>query len=60
MGLAIYQPTVAGLDRLATLAVAGTLEPVIDSVFPLEQGPAALRRIGDGDHIGKIIVDMGA
>ncbi|QYO78516.1 NAD(P)-dependent alcohol dehydrogenase [Devosia salina] len=60
MGLAIYQPTVAGLDRLATLAVAGTLEPVIDSVFPLEQGPAALRRIGDGDHIGKIIVDMSA
>jgi NADPH:quinone reductase-like Zn-dependent oxidoreductase len=60
MGLAIYQPTRAGLERLAELAVPGVITPVIDSVLPLEQGAAALRRIGDGNHIGKIIVDMGA
>jgi NADPH:quinone reductase-like Zn-dependent oxidoreductase len=58
MSLAIYQPTVAGLERLAELAVPGVITPVIDSVFPLDRGAAAFRRIGDGNHIGKIIVDM--
>lgn len=60
MGLAIYQPRTAELDHLAALATAGTITPVIDSVFTLEQGAAALRRIGTGDHIGKIIIDMDA
>lgn len=60
MGLAIYQPKTADLDHLAALATAGVITPVIDSVFPLEQGAAALRRIGSGDHVGKIIVEMTA
>lgn len=60
MGLAIYRPNRSGLERLAELAVPGVITPIIDSVFPLERGAAALRRLGDGDHIGKIIVDIGA
>ncbi len=58
MGLAIFQPSTEGLDRLAELAVPGVITPVIDSVFKLERGAAALRRIGDGSHVGKIIIDM--
>ena len=42
------------------LAVAAAATPVIDSVFPLERGADAFRRIGGGHHIGKVIVDMGA
>ena len=58
MGLAIYHPDVAGLDQLAAHATSGVITPIIDSVYTLAQGGAALRRIGGGDHIGKIIIDM--
>jgi NADPH:quinone reductase-like Zn-dependent oxidoreductase len=37
---------------------AGTLVPVIDSVFPLARVPEALARFGTGDHHGKIIITM--
>lgn len=59
MELLIYRPNVEDLDQLATLTLSGAITPVIDSVFALEQGAAAMRRIGSGDHIGKIIIDMG-
>ncbi|KKC39861.1 hypothetical protein WH87_03225 [Devosia epidermidihirudinis] len=60
MELLIYKPSVDDLDQLAALTLSGVITPVIDSVFTLEQGPDAMRRIGSGDHIGKIIIDMGA
>lgn len=40
--------------------LAARTRPVIDGVYPLEQGAAALRRIGGGDHVGKVIVEMTA
>jgi NADPH2:quinone reductase len=35
-----------------------TIEPVIDSVFPLGQVAAAHARMGSNQHIGKIILDL--
>ncbi len=32
--------------------------PVMDSIFPLEQASAAHRRMEDGEHIGKIVLDL--
>ena len=32
--------------------------PVMDSIFPLDQASAAHRRMEDGEHIGKIVLDM--
>lgn len=58
MELLIYRPNIEDLDRLAALAIAGSIAPVIDSVLPLEQGAAALRRIGSGEQIGKIVLSM--
>ena len=58
MGLVIYRPNVPDLDQLAVLTLSGAITPVIDSTFPLEQGAAALRRIGEGNHVGKIIIAM--
>ena len=40
-------------------AASGRLKPVIDSVFPLEQVADAHRRIESGDHIGKIVLEIG-
>lgn len=33
--------------------------PVMDSIFPMDQASAAHQRMEDGDHIGKIVLDMG-
>ena len=33
--------------------------PVMDSIFPMDQAAAAHRRMEDGDHIGKIVLDIG-
>ena len=35
---------------------AGTIKPVIDSVFPLENAAEAHRRIDSGEHVGKIVL----
>lgn len=40
------------------LTLAAQTRPVIDSTFPLEDGAKALRRLGDGHHVGKVIVTM--
>jgi putative PIG3 family NAD(P)H quinone oxidoreductase len=32
--------------------------PVMDSIFPLDQAAAAHQRMEDGDHIGKIVLDV--
>ncbi|MDF1607926.1 NAD(P)H-quinone oxidoreductase [Hoeflea sp. YIM 152468] len=40
------------------LLTARTVLPVLDSIFPLEQASAAHQRMEDGEHIGKIVLDM--
>ncbi len=35
-----------------------TVEPVMDTLFPLERAAAAHRRMEDGQHIGKIVLDL--
>jgi NADPH:quinone reductase-like Zn-dependent oxidoreductase len=36
----------------------GKLWPAIDSVIPLEAGPAAFHRLLDADHFGKVVIDI--
>jgi putative PIG3 family NAD(P)H quinone oxidoreductase len=40
-------------------AAEGRLRPVIDSVFPLDQAAEAHRRMESGDHVGKIVLEIG-
>ena len=35
------------------------LKPVIDSVFPLAEAAAAHARMESGEHIGKIVLEVG-
>lgn len=37
----------------------GRLKPVIDRVYPLAQAADAHRRMESGDHVGKIVLEMG-
>jgi putative PIG3 family NAD(P)H quinone oxidoreductase len=38
---------------------AGTIRPVIDSIFPLARAADAHRRMESGDHVGKIVLEVG-
>ncbi len=38
---------------------AGTLKPVIDTVFAFDQAPDAHRLMESGDHVGKIVLEIG-
>jgi NADPH:quinone reductase len=50
---------VAGtLGRLADLVGSGAIRPVIGSVHPLEEGPAALRELADRKATGKVVLQV--
>ena len=42
------------------LVANGTIRPVMDRHFPLEEAAAAHARMEAGDHIGKIVLDVAA
>ena len=48
----------AQLARIAELLEAGTVRPVIDSVFPFEQSIAALEYLAKGHAKGKVVIEM--
>jgi NADPH2:quinone reductase len=45
--------------RVWPLLVSGTVHPVIDSVFPLQQAAAAHMRLESGLHVGKVMLTVG-
>ena len=53
----------AVVDRdLATVwphVASGTLKPAIDTIFPLDRAPDAHRLMESGDHVGKIVLEIG-
>jgi NADPH:quinone reductase-like Zn-dependent oxidoreductase len=46
------------LATLLELFAAGRVRPVIDQIFPLEQTPLALQRLGDGNTCGKAVIQV--
>ncbi len=44
------------LAALVELCATGEVKPVIDGVYPLDETPKALRRLGEAQHIGKIVI----
>ncbi|HYK97475.1 MAG TPA: NAD(P)-dependent alcohol dehydrogenase [Candidatus Acidoferrales bacterium] len=52
----ISSATSVDLAFLSGLVEAGKLRPVIDRTYPLEETPAALRRIEAGQSHGKVVV----
>ena len=57
LGLVIYRPN-RGLDYLLELVEAGSVSPVIDSVFPLSETADAFRYYVDGKAKGKIVITV--
>jgi NADPH:quinone reductase-like Zn-dependent oxidoreductase len=46
----------AEFDEVVDLFRAGRLAPVVDSVFPLEEGRRAYERLASGEHFGKVVL----
>jgi NADPH:quinone reductase-like Zn-dependent oxidoreductase len=49
----------AEFDAVVQLFRAGRLAPVVDSVFPLEDGRQAYERLASGEQFGKVVVRVG-
>lgn len=57
LSILIHQPN-KELTQLAELFEAGKLQPVIDRCYPLDEAPEALRRLGAGHVLGKVVVTV--
>lgn len=44
------------LIAITELCVAGKVTPIIDRVYPFDQGPEALRYVGEGHAKGKVVI----
>jgi NADPH:quinone reductase-like Zn-dependent oxidoreductase len=43
-------------EQVMGLVFSGRLKPVIDTIYPLSEGVAALERLESGDTVGKLIL----
>ncbi len=49
----------AEFDAVVALFREGRLAPVVDSVFPLDDGRRAYERLASGEHFGKVVIHVG-
>jgi NADPH:quinone reductase-like Zn-dependent oxidoreductase len=56
--LLVVRPNTADLLTMASLCTGGTVVTHIDRRFPLDETPAALRHVGEGRALGKVIVTV--
>lgn len=53
-----HQPRRSDLEQLAADVVAGAIRPVVDRTHPLARVGDALRRVGEGRALGKVVVSV--
>ncbi len=53
----IYRPSLSGLKQLTDLVQNGTIKPIIDSVFKIEDIGQAHRKAATGHVSGKVIIE---
>lgn len=58
MGVLMVRPNKADLIRVAEMVVAGTLRTTIERTFPLDGVPEALRHLGEGRALGKVVIEI--
>jgi NADPH:quinone reductase-like Zn-dependent oxidoreductase len=49
---------IADYERVMGLVFDGRLRPVIDTIYPLSEGVAALHRLAEGDVMGKLVLTV--
>jgi NADPH:quinone reductase-like Zn-dependent oxidoreductase len=58
LGFFISKERRQDLEELRRLLEAGTIRPVVDRTFPLEEVPAAIRYLRDGHARGKVVITI--
>ena len=59
MGVLMVRPNKDDLVRVADMVVAGVLRTTVERTYPLEGVPEALRHLGEGRALGKVVIEMG-
>lgn len=59
MGVLMVRPNKEDLLRVADMAVAGELRTTIERTFTLKEMPQALRHLGEGRALGKLVIEIG-
>jgi NADPH:quinone reductase-like Zn-dependent oxidoreductase len=57
--LRVPKESAADLERLTALVEAGQLVPAVESTYPLDQAPTAMRHLVDGRVRGKVAITVG-
>ncbi|MFN2587818.1 MAG: alcohol dehydrogenase catalytic domain-containing protein [Actinomycetota bacterium] len=52
--------SVRDVSDMLRLVAGAKLHPIVDRIVPLDEAPAALRRLEEGGQFGKIVVEIGA
>ncbi len=58
IGVLMVRPNKEDLLRVADMVVAGTLHTNIERTYPLDGVPEALRHLGEGCALGKLVVEI--
>jgi NADPH:quinone reductase-like Zn-dependent oxidoreductase len=58
MGVLMVRPNKEDLVRVADMVVNGELRTTIERTYPLEAVPEALRHVGEGRALGKLVIEI--
>jgi NADPH:quinone reductase-like Zn-dependent oxidoreductase len=58
MGVLMVRPNKDDLVRVADMVVAGALRTTVERTYPLEGVPEALRHLGEGRALGKLVIEI--
>jgi NADPH:quinone reductase-like Zn-dependent oxidoreductase len=58
MGVLMVRPNKDDLVRVADMLVAGALRTTVERTYPLEGVPEALRHLGEGRALGKLVIEI--
>ncbi|HEU4319541.1 MAG TPA: NAD(P)-dependent alcohol dehydrogenase [Acidimicrobiia bacterium] len=59
IGVLMVRPNREDLLRVARMAATGSLRAVIERTYPLDGVPEALRHLGEGRALGKLVIEIG-
>lgn len=59
VGVLFVRPSKADLLEVAGMVTSGALQTHIDGTYPLESLPEAMRRMGEGKVLGKLVIEIG-
>jgi|SRR5690554_290130 len=57
LSILIHQPN-KGLDQISKLVEKGQIKPVVDGPYEFDKIPELIQYLGDGKHLGKIVIEI--